>query len=104
MGREIKRVALDFVWPLNKVWTGYTDNPYYDDNHTCESCNGSGYAPQAQIYSEEWYGHKRDFDPIAYGSKLLTPDTPGVRKFCERQVDRSMADAAAGTACLLFMG
>lgn len=23
MSREVKRVALDFEWPLNKVWTGY---------------------------------------------------------------------------------
>lgn len=23
MGREIKRVPLDFDWPLNEVWAGY---------------------------------------------------------------------------------
>lgn len=28
MGREIKRVALDFDWPMNKVWTGFL-NPHF---------------------------------------------------------------------------
>lgn len=28
MGREVKRVALDFSWPMNKVWKGFV-NPYY---------------------------------------------------------------------------
>jgi hypothetical protein len=28
MGREIKRVALDFDWPLNKIWEGFI-NPFY---------------------------------------------------------------------------
>lgn len=28
MGREIKRVALDFDWPLAKIWAGY-ENPHY---------------------------------------------------------------------------
>lgn len=38
MGRELKRVALDFDWPLNKVWKGYI-NPYYEE---CKYCEGSG--------------------------------------------------------------
>ena len=28
MGRELKRVPLDFDWPQNKVWHGYL-NPYH---------------------------------------------------------------------------
>jgi len=27
MGREIKRVALDFNWPLEKIWSGYQNEP-----------------------------------------------------------------------------
>lgn len=39
MGREIKRVALDFDWPLSKVWEGYV-NPHY---RKCRGCDdGSG--------------------------------------------------------------
>ena len=38
MGRELKRVPLDFDWPLNKVWGGYL-NPHYEQ---CKACDGSG--------------------------------------------------------------
>jgi hypothetical protein len=38
MGREVKRVAIDFDWPLHKIWNGYV-NPYYKK---CEKCDGSG--------------------------------------------------------------
>jgi len=38
MGRELKRVALNFEWPLNKPWDGYI-NPYYKQ---CQECDGSG--------------------------------------------------------------
>lgn len=38
MGRELKRVPLDFSWPLNKVWSGFV-NPHYkkcpQDGVTC---------------------------------------------------------------------
>lgn len=38
MGREVKRIALNFSWPLNKIWKGYV-NPYY---HRCldPDCRG----------------------------------------------------------------
>lgn len=39
MGREVKRVALDFNWPLNKVWDGYL-NPHY---RQCAACDGTSY-------------------------------------------------------------
>lgn len=38
MGRELKRVPLDFDWPMNEVWKGYI-NPHYE---ACKTCNGSG--------------------------------------------------------------
>jgi len=38
MGREVKRVALDFNWPLDKTWEGFL-NPHYQE---CVVCNGRG--------------------------------------------------------------
>lgn len=38
MGRELKRVALDFDWPLSERWEGYL-NPHYK---SCDKCDGSG--------------------------------------------------------------
>ncbi len=36
MGREVKRVALDFDWPLAKIWDGYC-NPHWKE---CDECGG----------------------------------------------------------------
>ena len=38
MGREVKRVPLDFKWPMNQPWEGYL-NPYYEQ---CKTCGGYG--------------------------------------------------------------
>lgn len=38
MGRELKRVPLDFSWPLNKVWDGYINHehrPCPEDGQSC---------------------------------------------------------------------
>ncbi len=42
MGREIKRVALDFDWPIGEVWTGFL-NPYYAEQVKCPTCDGLGW-------------------------------------------------------------
>jgi len=52
MGREIKRVALDFEWPPNQIWKGYW-NPY--SGLKCSTCDGSGMAPEYKILSDGWY-------------------------------------------------
>lgn len=38
MGRELKRVPLDFAWPMDERWHGYL-NPHYEE---CKTCGGSG--------------------------------------------------------------
>lgn len=38
MSRELKRVPLDFEWPMNKPWEGYI-NPHYKK---CDACDGNG--------------------------------------------------------------
>lgn len=52
MGREIKRIALDFNWPLGAVWHGAL-NPHHA--HDCPSCRGTGYSPEKQRISDDWY-------------------------------------------------
>jgi len=47
MGREIKRVPVDFDWPLDKVWEGFlTPNDLYGD--PCTECNGG------ETWSSRW--------------------------------------------------
>lgn len=52
MGRELRRVKLDFDWPIGKVWHGYL-NPYRADE--CHHCSGSGYGPKAKSLYDQWY-------------------------------------------------
>lgn len=35
MGRELKRVPLNFDWPIGKIWYGYSINTCLDD---CDAC------------------------------------------------------------------
>lgn len=55
MGREIKRVALDFDWPLEARWKGYL-NPYRA--HECRTCNRTGLNPASQAIAESFYPHQ----------------------------------------------
>lgn len=41
MSREVKRVPLDFDWPLHKVWDGYL-LPANLQSETCTQCGGRG--------------------------------------------------------------
>jgi hypothetical protein len=41
MSNEVRRVPLDFNWPMNKVWEGYV-RPDELNGVPCEECNGSG--------------------------------------------------------------
>lgn len=89
MSREIKRVPLDFDWPLNEVWSGYvhTDEQrarWAEDD--CPDCT-RGWAPRAQHLLDQWYGNA-PFRPEDNGSTPLTPETPAVRAFAERNVTR----------------
>lgn len=58
MGREIKRVALDFKWVHGKVWAGYI-NPYWVDcpfcnGKGCEQCEDEGQSPYFKEAYEAW--------------------------------------------------
>lgn len=69
MGREIKRVALDFDYPINKmIWKGY-HNPYR--GLECEVCNGTGNSPEYRKLHHDWYGCN---NPAARWCDRLTQD------------------------------
>lgn len=54
--RTVKRVPLDFKWPMSKVWKGYV-NPN-SGPRDCRACNGSGLNPQTNQISEDFYDHE----------------------------------------------
>ncbi len=64
MGREVKRVALDFEWPLGERWKGYV-NEHYVERSLCTACDGRGLNPATKRIEDHWYdleGHGSRWD------------------------------------------
>lgn len=68
MGRELRRVSLDFDWPLHMPWKGFM-NPYSPQQ--CKPCGGSGSSPEYKRLCDDWYGFDR---PAARWCDKLTQD------------------------------
>lgn len=86
MGREIKRVPMDFDAELCATWPGYL-MPTELLADPCPDCE-HGYSPYAEHLFNLWYGYV-PFRPEDNGSTPLTVDTPAVRAFAERNVARA---------------
>ena len=87
MGREVKRVALDWSWPIDTVWSGYL-NEHHQHSTKCPHCGGDGSTPEARELSNRWYGYS-PFNPEDRGSKPWTPEDPPIWDYAKRQVERS---------------
>lgn len=70
--RTIKKVALDFKWPLHQVWKGYI-NPYQAFAE-CKACNGSGHNEATKRLSDDWYTHLRIDGKEGWGKNLEQED------------------------------
>ncbi len=86
MGRTLKRVALDFNWPMGEKWWGYL-NPFYKQQAECPFCKGGGYSAEARKLHDMWYGNV-PFKPEDRGSPRFTSKTPAVRAQAERNCGR----------------
>lgn len=84
MGRQAKRVPLDFGWPLKEVWPGYL-LPDWLREATCQSCDGSGYSRRGRELRDLWWGHA-PFRPEDNGSTPFGPDHPPIRAMAERNI------------------
>lgn len=87
MGREVKRVAAGFSWPLSKVWRGFVDNPHRGPRK-CSACKGSGSSTVARHLKDLWYGYA-PFKPEDRGSKPHQPWDEHVMAFARRNVERA---------------
>lgn len=113
MGREVKRVTLDFDWPLDMPWKGYV-NPY--SSQKCKACDGSGFNPATKQLLDDWYDfsnsgskwHNRltqdEVDALVEYNRLREftqngqrPTAEMVNRACERQ---SIHDAINRFICL----
>lgn len=98
MGRELKRVPLDFDWPVNKVWKGFI-NEAPSPATKCPRCDGSGASQTADRLKDLWYGYK-SFKPEDRGSIPFTPSDAPVRRFAERNITQS-PDYYGGEAAIV---
>src|SRR3990172_2402065 len=81
MGREIRRVPMDFDWPLNKVWQGFI-NPHWKKHCDCLACDRGGYSPDAKFLHEMWYSTQAeqiDFGAWRSYNILAVPDAARLR-------------------------
>ena len=60
MGREIRRVPLDFDWPMDKIWEGFL-NPYWKYARECPHCAGTGLNPQLKHLADTYYNRGGDY-------------------------------------------
>lgn len=56
MGRELKRIALDWSFPIGQTWTGYL-NPHIAKRQKCLKCNGTGFSLGYRLLDAVWYRH-----------------------------------------------
>lgn len=76
MGRELKKVPLDFDWPTDKVWDGFL-NPHYDAEE-CPHCDENSYEDCQECDDEgmKWYSEKARQASEAW-TKTPPPTGPG---------------------------
>jgi hypothetical protein len=98
MGREIKRVALDFEWPIDKVWGGYLMPDTFCET-PCPDCE-NGYSEFALNLYKKWYGNV-PFDLSETGSAPFTAQTPEVMAFAERNVSGAAWYYGSGALAIL---
>lgn len=80
MGRELKRVPLDFDHPVGETWPGFL-NPHYARCSDCPDCR-NGYTAAAQEMMDRWYGYRipgrTAFHPCQTGSTEIPATHPAV--------------------------
>lgn len=68
MGRELKRVPLDFNWKIGELWSGYI-NPH--KIHECSKCEGLGFSEEYNEIQDQWFfTDERCWKPNPYNSNL----------------------------------
>lgn len=84
MGREIKRVPLDFAWPLHMRWKGYM-NPYAYQQ--CDACDGTGYNPETKRIADNYYQGERWCNAITQDEVDALIERDRLMDFTHERVD-----------------
>lgn len=99
MGREVKRVALDFDWPLDNVWEGFL-NPHYGECTNCVHCKGSGSSPEMRALKDRWYGYV-PFRPEERGSVPFAVHDDAIMLFARRNVAHAPDYYGSGAVAII---
>lgn len=78
MGRQVKRVPLDFEWPIGEVWRGFLMPDETDSIH-CTACDGCGLNPATKQISDDWYDHAGFGSRWSYDYGFAPDGTPASR-------------------------
>lgn len=84
MSREVRRVPLDFDWPLRTPYSG-SSMPKELEPVACTGCAGRGESEIGKVLYDLWWG-KVPFRPEDNGSTPHTPETPGMMDHCRRKL------------------
>lgn len=88
MGRELRRVPLDFAWPLNKVWSGFTSD-LERQRERCPTCSDwPSWSPAGYLIYALWYQHQHDVARRILSSEARIP------KLLHSFADEVLAQAA----------
>lgn len=109
MGRQVRRVPLDFDWPLETPWKGFF-NPHYAVATQCPACEGyRGASPALRELSDKWYGYI-PFKPEDNGSTPYHPSNPIILQRARRSLgvaeefEGPRLEHEARRLCALFNG
>jgi len=72
VSREVRRVPLDFAWPLKKVWEGYL-MPDRLQGAECHHCGASGFGPEARYLYDNFYEHSSHRRVPTFASGWVPP-------------------------------
>ena len=97
MSRQVRRVPLDFDWPLHKIWHGFLMPDKFNEQ-PCPDCT-NGWSPPAQNLYDLWYG-KTPFDPASTGSTPWRHDSPPIRARAERHIAEAPQYYGKGEAAI----
>lgn len=79
MGRDIKRVPLNFDWPIDKTWHGYLMPDDLREDQ-CPECGGDGYSREAKAVADTFYPHQISWTDRARADALAWHDKIGQKE------------------------
>lgn len=83
MSVEVRRVPVDFDWPIDKTWSGFLTPHRFQK---CEACDGTGLSPEAYAVEMTFYPHLIGSDR-AHAERLAWRDKLG-----QAEVDNLIAE------------